>query len=330
MFGGLALIAGGTGFYTFQHSRPTQAESPKSTAPREYSRQSETAQTQKGQNTGFNPTQQDYQAVYNTVASKIIEDSDYDLGSYAPILLRLGWHSSGSYDAATNTGGSNGATMRFPPEGELPANSGLRHARDFLEPVKAQYPWISYSDLWTLAAVCAVQEMGGPVVPWRPGREDKDIAFCSPDGRLPDGSQGQDHVRKIFGRMGFSDQEMVALSGAHAVGRCHAARSGFEGPWTFSPITFTNDFYRLLLEEEWHERDWKGPRQFQDDSSKSLMMLPTDYCLVQDGEFKKWVERYAGDEEVFFGHFSKALVRLFELGVPFDEGSGRMEFERLE
>ena len=60
------------------------------------------------------------------------------------------------------------------------------------------------------------------------------------------------------------------------------------------------------------------------------MMLPTDYSLVQDGEFKKWVERYAGDEEVFFGDFSKALVKLFELGVPFEKGSERMEFERLE
>ena len=48
----------------------------------------------------------------------------------------------------------------------------------------------------------------------------------------------------------FNDQEMVALIGAHAVGRCHSDRSGFEGPWTFSPITFTNDFYKLLFDEK--------------------------------------------------------------------------------
>lgn len=49
----------------------------------------------------------------------------------------------------------------------------------------------------------------------------------------------------------FNDQEIVALIGAHAVGRCHTDRSGFEGPWTFSPITFTNDFYKLLFDEKW-------------------------------------------------------------------------------
>jgi len=48
----------------------------------------------------------------------------------------------------------------------------------------------------------------------------------------------------------FNDQEIVALVGAHAVGRCHADRSGFVGPWTFSPITFTNDFYKLLFDEK--------------------------------------------------------------------------------
>ena len=49
----------------------------------------------------------------------------------------------------------------------------------------------------------------------------------------------------------FDDREIVALIGAHAVGRCHQDRSGFEGPWTFSPITFTNDFYKLLFDEKW-------------------------------------------------------------------------------
>lgn len=46
--------------------------------------------------------------------------------------------------------------------------------------------------------------------------------------------------------MGFNDQEIVALSGAHALGRCHTDRSGFEGPWQFSPTTFSNEYFRLL------------------------------------------------------------------------------------
>lgn len=220
--------------------------------------------------------------------------------------------------------------MRFPPEGSLPANSGLLHARTFLDPIKAQFPWISYSDLWILGAVCAVQEMGGPTIPFRPGRSDKSVAFCSPDGRLPDAKQGPAHLRAIFGRMGFDDREIVALSGGHAVGRCHVNRTGFDGPWTFSPTMFTNAFFQLLVDEEWGEREWEGNRQFQDRGSKSLMMLPTDFCLVEDEVFRGWVETYAADEDVFFGDFQRVLVKLFELGVPFEEGEERMVLQRSE
>ncbi|KAF2461678.1 heme peroxidase [Lineolata rhizophorae] len=279
----------------------------------------------------FVPKKEDYQKVYDAVAEALIENDDYDDGSYAPVVLRLGWHASGTYDKETGTGGSNGATMRFAPEKDHGANAGLHAARDFLEPIKEKFPWISYSDLWTLAAVCAVQEMGGPTIPWRPGRADHDVSFCTPDGRLPDGAKDQKHLRAIFGRMGFNDQEIVALAGAHAVGRCHTDRSGFEGPWTFSPITFTNEYYRLLVEEKWHWRKWNGPAQFQDNTTNSLMMLPTDMSLIKDKNFKPWVEKYAKDQDLFFAHFGDAAMRLFELGVPFTSGEdARIEFKRTE
>jgi cytochrome c peroxidase len=113
-------------------------------------------------------------------------------------------------------------------------------ARNHLEPIKAQFPWITYSDLWTLAGVCALQEMGGPTIPWRPGRADKDMSACTPDGRLPDGAKGARHVRDIFYRMGFSDQEIVALCGAHALGRCHSDRSGFKGVRIPLPVQSTD------------------------------------------------------------------------------------------
>jgi cytochrome c peroxidase len=103
--------------------------------------------------------------------------------------------------------------------------------------------------------------MQGPTVPFRPGRVDKEEAHCTPDGRLPDAAQGNKHLRDIFYRMGFNDQEIVALSGAHALGRCHTDRSGFEGPWTFSPTVVTNEYYKLLLDEKWNWRKWNGPKQ---------------------------------------------------------------------
>ena len=221
--------------------------------------------------------------------------------------------------------------MRFAPESEHSANAGLVNARNFLEPIKSQFPWISYSDLWTLAGVCALQEMQGPTIPWRPGRSDRDVSACTPDGRLPDGSKGSDHLRAIFGRMGWNDQEIVALSGGHALGRCHSDRSGFDGPWTFSPTVVTNDYYRLLLEEQWAWRKWDGPAQYQDKTTKSLMMLPTDMALVKDKKFKQWVEKYAEDSDLFFKDFSNVVMRLYELGVPFtSEEKDRWTFKTLD
>ena len=75
-------------------------------------------------------------------------------------------------------------------------------------------------------------------------------------------------------RFSFNDQEIVALSGAHALGRCHRDRSGFDGPWTFSPITVTNDYFKLLFDETWVWKKWDGPKQLEDKKTRSLMMLP--------------------------------------------------------
>ncbi|KAM6501872.1 hem peroxidase [Amanita muscaria] len=266
--------------------------------------------------TGFVPTKEDYQKVYNRIAQVIDDAGEYDDGSFGPVLLRLAWHASGTYDKESNTGGSNYATMRFEPESLHGANNGLHIARQLMEQVKAEFPWISYGDLWTLAGVCAVQEMAGPHIPWRAGRIDGVVANATPDGRLPDASQGPDHLRNIFYRMGFNDQEIVALSGAHALGRCHRDRSGFEGPWTFAPTTVTNDFFKLLFNERWVWKKWDGPKQLEDKKTRTLMMLPTDYSLTQDKSFKKHAKAYADDQDLWFKDFSNVLTRLFELGVP--------------
>ena len=75
-----------------------------------------------------------------------------------------------------------------------------------------------------------------------PASPEQDNRF-SPDGRLPNGGVPDDRpekaatiqeIRNVFGRMGFNDQEMVALSGGHALGHCHTDRSGY--------CTFTNLF----------------------------------------------------------------------------------------
>lgn len=140
---------------------------------------------------------------------------------------------------------------------------------------------------------------------------------CTPDGRLPDASKAGDHLRAIFHRMGFTDREIVALSGAHALGRCHRDRSGYEGPWTRAPTTFSNEYFRLLLSEKWVPRKWNGPHQYADAATGELMMLPADLALIADPGFKPHVEAYAKDSALFFADFASAFGKLLELGVPF-------------
>lgn len=234
-------------------------------------------------------------------------------------------HSAGTYDAETDTGGSNGAGMRYESEGGDPSNAGLQHARVFLEPVKAAHPWITYADLWTLAGIVAISAMGGPTIPWLGGRTDYvDDTKLPPRGRLPDGAQGAAHLRAIFRRMGFDDGEIVALSGAHSLGRCHADRSGFDGAWVVNPTRFSNQYFRLLLlAEPWREKTLpNGLVQFvyyDADAETELMMLPTDMSLVRDPVFAVWVRRYADDGDLFFADFAKAFHKLLELGITRDE-----------
>lgn len=248
-------------------------------------------------------------------------------GYVAPMLVRLAWHSAGSYGKATKDGGTDGGTIRFQPEINHGGNAGLKHAIGVLAPIKENHPGASWADLIVCAGVVAIKNMGGPDCGFTPGRSDapkpntspKSDKRFTPDDRLPDAAQGAQHLRDVFYRMGFNDQEIVALSGAHAVGRCHTDRSGFWGPWTYAEAGFSNDYFKFLLDKRWtvktsHEgKAWTGPKQYEADGGK-LMMLPTDMVLIEDPAFKKWVLTYAKSEEKFFEDFAKAFRKLTELG----------------
>ncbi|KAI9202721.1 heme peroxidase [Polychytrium aggregatum] len=260
-----------------------------------------------------------YEPVRQSIADII--PADWDDGSLGPLLVRLAWHASGTYDRKTGRGGSNGATMRFEPESTDEANNGLDWAREYLEPVKDKHPWISYADLWTLAGVVAIRAMGGPEVPWRPGRRDVDASQVQEidvpkPGLLPDAAQGSEHLRQVFYRMGFSDREIVALSGAHTLGRCHPCRTGYTGVWTSQPTRFTNQYFVLLSTVQWTRKQWDGLEQYQDPEDR-FMMLPTDMALIHDPQFAVFVRMYADDQALFFRDFAAAYGKLLELGVPF-------------
>ena len=93
----------------------------------------------------YSPTKEEIAKASDAI-NELLDDED-DLG---PTLVRLAWHASGTYDKDSDTGGSDGATMRFPPESAYDANAGLGIARAALAPIKKRFPGISYADLWTV------------------------------------------------------------------------------------------------------------------------------------------------------------------------------------
>jgi peroxiredoxin len=212
---------------------------------------------------------------YNCVKEellKIMDNPNHDDGSIGPILIRLAWHSSGTYDKESKSGGSCGAGMRLPESSEAldPENKGLEVARAFLDPVKVKYPSISYSDLWVLAAYTAIEHSGGPKIEFQAGRQDiEDPDLAVPAGRLPQAEFGCNgdvdekgrlvgwenlakHMRSVFNRMELSDGEIVALlCGGHVYGRCHSNYSGYEGVWVEEPTKFSNEYAADMVEDEW-------------------------------------------------------------------------------
>ena len=253
-----------------------------------------------------------------------------------PILVRLGWHDSGTYDASVQewpkAGGATGS-IRFSPEKDHGANKGLEWAMDVLKPVKEKYPSVSYADLFQLASATAVELAGGPKIPMKYGRLDAATPEdCAPDGNLPaaaapfpkERATPQEHLRDVFYRMGFDDKEIVALSGAHTFGRAKLERSG--APGVKEATKYTKDGPGIPGGSSW-TREWLkfDNSYFKDVKAKTdedLLVLPTDACLFEDEGFKPFAELYAEDQDKFFADYAAAHKKLSELGAKFEPAEG--------
>jgi cytochrome c peroxidase len=303
-----AIMALGGGFTTLFHPSVATAATAAVAKPKEQD-------SKKGA-----PAVADYQAAASDIMKLVTADPDK-----GPTLVRLAWHSSGTYDKMTRDGGSGPGTIRFAEELAHGGNAGLAGtAVAWLEAIHTNHPAVSYADLYTLAGVASIKALGGPTIPWRAGRVDAlSPDAVTPDGRLPNADSGTkgadktdaDHLRTIFYRMGFNDQEIVALSGAHALGRCHPTASGYDGPWTFTPTKFNNSYFILLRNLKWIPKSWDGPFQYVDASTGRLMMLPTDLVLLQDEKFMTHVKTYANNRKKFNKDFTAAFQKLEELGT---------------
>ncbi|EFJ13928.1 hypothetical protein SELMODRAFT_156990 [Selaginella moellendorffii] len=245
-----------------------------------------------------------------------------------PIVIRLGWHDAGTYDKNISEwpkcGGANGS-LRFPIELEHGANAGLINALKLLNPVKEKFTAVSYADLFQLASATAIEMAGGPRIPMRYGRVDTvGPEQCPKEGNLPSAGppNPSEHLRKVFHRMGLDDKDIVALSGAHTLGRSRPERSGWgkketkytkDGPgapggqsWTVEWLKFDNSYFKDIKEK----RD------------EDLLVLPTDAVLFEDPGFKEHAELYAKDQDAFFKDYAQAHAKLSELGAKFDPPQG--------
>eukprot|EP00602_Paraphysomonas_sp_CaronLab_P000476 CAMPEP_0185018504 /NCGR_PEP_ID=MMETSP1103-20130426/1208_1 /TAXON_ID=36769 /ORGANISM="Paraphysomonas bandaiensis, Strain Caron Lab Isolate" /LENGTH=284 /DNA_ID=CAMNT_0027548341 /DNA_START=129 /DNA_END=983 /DNA_ORIENTATION=+ len=263
-----------------------------------------------------------------------------------PLFVRLAWHDAGTYDASVGTakwpkcGGANGS-IRFQPEINYGANSGLSIALELLSGLKSKYPTVSWADIIQMASAVAIEHSGGPEIDMKYGRIDvASSEECAPDGNLPvgkspfpHGTSGATHLRRVFYRMGFGDKEIVVLSGAHTLGRAHKDRSGFgkestqyttgdvdpsgrgvvdygrEGgsSWTKNWLEFDNSYFINLMNTV---------------GDQELLKLETDEALVVDDGFRKYVELYAKDLKAFFQDYAAAHKKLSELGARFNPPDG--------
>jgi len=259
-----------------------------------------------------------------------------------PIMIRLAWHDAGTFDKNLKRGGANGS-IRFEPEIKHGANAGLTIALNLLKNIKKSHENVGWADLLQMASAVAIEHAGGPKIPMKYGRVDaQGPEDCTPDGTLPgaaapfgDGSPSAgDHLRRVFYRMGLNDQEIVALSGAHTLGRAWKNRSGFGAEngtryttgdvmpradgkpgygskggtsWTEKWLRFDNSYFTNLVNR---------------DTDPELLKLETDTTLIDDPQFKPYAVKYANDQSAFFSDYAQAHKKLSELGAKFESVDG--------
>ena len=185
-----------------------------------------------------------------------------DFGHYGGLMIRMAWHSAGTYRIADGRGGAGAGQQRFAPLNSWPDNANLDKARRLLWPIKQKYGRkISWADLMVLAGNVALNSMGfktfgfggGRADVWEPeelywgpegtwlgderysgerqlqkplGAVQMGLIYVNPAGPNgnPDPIAAAKDIRETFFRMAMNDEETVALiAGGHSFGKTHGA-----------------------------------------------------------------------------------------------------------
>jgi catalase-peroxidase len=186
-----------------------------------------------------------------------------DFGHYGPFMIRMAWHSAGTYRISDGRGGAGAGQQRFAPLNSWPDNGNLDKARRLLWPVKKKYGQaLSWADLMILTGNVALESMGfetfgfaggrpdvwepdedvywGPETTWlgderysgnrqleEPfGAVQMGLIYVNPEGPNgnPDPLAAAVDIRETFRRMAMNDEETVALiAGGHSFGKTHGA-----------------------------------------------------------------------------------------------------------
>ncbi|MGW2177521.1 catalase/peroxidase HPI [Streptomyces sp. NPDC001732] len=208
----------------------------------------------------------DLAAVKRDIAEVLTTSQDWwpaDFGHYGPLMVRMAWHSAGTYRISDGRGGAGAGQQRFAPLNSWPDNGNLDKARRLLWPVKKKYGRsISWADLLILAGNVALESMGfktfgfaggradvweseedvywGPETTWlgderytgdreleNPlGAVQMGLIYVNPEGPngTPDPVAAARDIRETFRRMAMNDEETVALiAGGHTFGKTHGA-----------------------------------------------------------------------------------------------------------
>jgi catalase-peroxidase len=186
-----------------------------------------------------------------------------DFGHYGPFMVRMAWHSAGTYRISDGRGGAGAGMQRFAPLNSWPDNANLDKARRLLWPVKQKYGQkLSWADLMVLAGNVALETMGFKTFGFAGGRADvwepdedvywgpettwlgderysgerelegplaavqMGLIYVNPEGPNghPDPLRAAHDIRVTFSRMAMDDEETVALiAGGHTFGKTHGA-----------------------------------------------------------------------------------------------------------